>query len=71
MTPDNIKQWIEAGLPNAQASVTGDGRHFEATVICPDFAGKDMLVQHRMVYAALGERMQDAIHALSLKTRVE
>jgi len=71
MTPDDIKQWIEVGLTNAQASVTGDGRHFEATVICPDFAGKDMLVQHRMVYAALGERMQNAIHALSLKTRAE
>lgn len=68
ITPENIKQWIEQGLPGAHASVTGDGRHFEANVICADFAGKNMLAQHRMVYAALGDKMQGDIHALSLRT---
>jgi len=69
MTPEFIRQLIEAGLPGAIADVRGDdGVHFEATVICPQFAGKLPLARHRMVYATLGERMGGEIHALSLKT---
>lgn len=68
-TPIDIQTWIEAGLPGAHAQVTGDGHHFEAIVICPDFAGKNILEQHRMVYDALGDKMQQQIHALALRTR--
>ncbi|HET9048245.1 MAG TPA: BolA/IbaG family iron-sulfur metabolism protein [Chiayiivirga sp.] len=69
MNPELIAQLIEAGLPDATASVHGDdGVHFEATVICQAFAGKLPLARHRMVYATLGERMGGEIHALSLKT---
>lgn len=67
-TPEDIKTWIEAGLANSQVQAQGDGQHFEAVVICPDFAGQNTLVRHRMVYDALGDRMQAQIHALSLKT---
>jgi acid stress-induced BolA-like protein IbaG/YrbA len=69
MTPDTIQRLIEQGLPGARAEVHGDdGVHFEATVVCADFAGKLPLARHRMVYATLGERMGGEIHALSLKT---
>lgn len=68
VTSEQIKQWIEQGLPHAVAEVDGDGHHFEALVVCPDFAGRNTLARHRMVYAALGDRMQRDIHALSLKT---
>lgn len=70
MTALQIQQLIQAGLPNAVVTVTGDdGQHFEATVICADFAGKMPLAQHRMVYATLGEKMGRDIHALKLTTR--
>jgi acid stress-induced BolA-like protein IbaG/YrbA len=69
VTPEQIKQLIESGLPGAEARVAGeDGTHFEALVISPDFAGKNVVAQHRMVYAALGSRMGTEIHALALKT---
>lgn len=69
LTPKEIKQWIEQGLPGACAEVSGDdGVHFEAYVTCPAFVGKTKLAQHRMVYAALGDKMQGEIHALSLQT---
>ncbi len=66
-TPEEVKCWIEEGLNGASAEVVGDGRHFEAVVISPEFSGKMMLEQHRMVYSGLGDKM-DVIHALSLKT---
>jgi len=64
-----IKQLIETGLSDAHVSVHGaDGVHFEATIICPAFAGKPPLARHRMVYATLGDLMGGAIHALALQT---
>lgn len=68
VTPENIKQWIEQGLDGARATVAGDGHHFEAEIICQGFAGKSMVQQHQMVYQALGDRMREEIHALSMRT---
>ncbi|HUS25125.1 MAG TPA: BolA/IbaG family iron-sulfur metabolism protein [Candidatus Binatia bacterium] len=70
MTRDEIRGLIEAGLPGATVTVTGDdGQHFEAEVVSPAFTGKSLLQQHRMVYATLGDRMGRDIHALKLKTK--
>ncbi len=69
MQPEEIKQLIERGLPGAQVEVEGDGHHFEAVIVAKAFAGKSMLQQHQMVYAALGDKMRSEIHALSLRTR--
>ena len=72
MTKDDIRKLIEAGLPDARVTVTGDdGQHFEAEVVCAGFAGKTPVAQHRMVYATLGEKMGREIHALKLTTRAE
>lgn len=70
MQAQDIAQLIEQQLPGAKATVYGDdGVHFEAVVISPDFMGKSLVQQHRLVYAALGGRMErEEIHALSLKT---
>jgi len=69
MNEAEIKRLIEAGLPDSEVTISGDGRHFEAVVVSEAFAGKSMLQQHRMVYGTLGDSFQsDAIHALSVKT---
>lgn len=68
VVPEQIKQWIETGLPGAIAKVTGDGQHFEAIITYDGFDNKSMIQQHRMVYEALGDKMQNTIHALSIKT---
>lgn len=68
MQPADIKALIERGLPGAQVEVDGDGHHFEAIVVAKEFAGKSMLQQHQMVYAALGDKMRSEIHALSFRT---
>ncbi|MDH5649160.1 MAG: BolA/IbaG family iron-sulfur metabolism protein [Gammaproteobacteria bacterium] len=68
VTPEDIKHWIEQGLKDAQATVEGDGHHFEALIVCPAFAGKSMVQQHQMVYKALGDKMRQEIHALSMRT---
>ena len=68
MQPEDIKQMIERGLPDAQVAVTGDGHHFEAQVVTREFTGKSMIQRHQMVYRTLGGKMGNEIHALSLRT---
>ena len=69
MDPDQIKALIAAGLDTTHLAVSGDGRHFEAIVVSEAFEGKPMLKQHRLVYAALGDRFDtEAVHALSIRT---
>lgn len=69
MDTETIRKLIESGLPGARALVhSDDGTHFEATVVSEEFRGKMPLARHRMVYAALGDLMGGAIHALALKT---
>jgi len=70
MDAATIQNLIQAGLPDAHVEVLGDdGQHFEATVVCPQFEGKNMIQQHRMVYETLGKLMGNEIHALALQTR--
>ena len=68
MEPDEIRRLIADGLTCEEVSVNGDGRHFEAVVVSADFEGKASLARHRMVYATLGSKMGNEIHALGLRT---
>lgn len=67
-TPDLVKQYIAAGLDCTHLEVEGDGQHFNAVIVSPAFDGKRLVQRHQLVYAALGDRMREEIHALSMKT---
>jgi len=65
----SIEEAIRQGLECSHVEVHGDdGVHFEALVVSPAFAGNSRVRRHQMVYAALGERMREEIHALSMQT---
>ena len=66
-TPEQIEGYIKDKLLCAHLMVEGDGQHFYATIVSPDFAGKRLVQRHQMVYEALGDRMKAEIHALSIK----
>jgi acid stress-induced BolA-like protein IbaG/YrbA len=66
--PASIEQSIRAGLAVTHVEVTGDGAHFDAVIVSPSFSGLNRVRQHQLVYAALGDRMREEIHALSMKT---
>ena len=68
MDPDFIRQCIEEGLQCDHVEVAGDGHHFEALIVSPQFRGIPKVRQHQLVYAALGDRMREEIHALSMRT---
>ena len=66
-TPEQVKSYISEKLPCTHLEVEGDGQHFYATIVSPNFAGKRLVQRHQLVYAALGDRMKAEIHALSIK----
>ena len=66
-----LKAMIEAALPGAEVEIVdeGGGDHLRAIVSAPQFDGLSRIEQHRLVKAAVQERMDDGtIHALSVKT---
>ena len=68
VTPESIETSIAAGIDCENVQVVGDGQHFQALVVSAKFAGKSRVQRHQMVYAALGERMREEVHALSMMT---
>lgn len=67
-TPEQVRQYIADGLACTHLDVQGDGRHFEALIVSEAFEGKRLLARQRIVYAALGARMDSEIHALAMRT---
>ncbi|MEN9843198.1 MAG: hypothetical protein RLZZ612_1027 [Pseudomonadota bacterium] len=69
MTAEELQSIIAAGLPCTHLEVGGDGRHWSAVVVSPEFEGKRLIARHQRVYATLGQRIKtDEVHALSMKT---
>jgi acid stress-induced BolA-like protein IbaG/YrbA len=66
--PRSIEESIRSGLECTHLDVRGDGAHFEAVIVSPAFTGLSRVRQHQLVYGALGERMREEIHALSMQT---
>lgn len=67
-TPQEVRDYIAQGLDCSHLQVEGDGRHFFATIVSAEFEGKSRVARHQQVYRALGDRMREQIHALSMKT---
>jgi acid stress-induced BolA-like protein IbaG/YrbA len=68
VTTESVKSGIEQGIACEHLEVLGDGQHFQALVVSRAFEGKSRVQRHQLVYAALGERMREEIHALSMRT---
>jgi len=71
MAASEIERLIREAIPDAEVTITdlaGDGDHYAARVISATFAGMNRVRQHQRVYAALGPRMGNELHALQLTT---
>jgi stress-induced morphogen len=71
-----IEELLRRAFPEAREVAvqdrTGDGDHFQITVVSPRFNGLSLLDQHRLIYDALAAPMADGtIHELRISTRGE
>lgn len=47
----------------------GGNTHWRVAIVSPRFAGASVVARHRMVYQALGNLMNNPIHALAITAR--
>ena len=67
MNPEEIKSLITTYIENSIVEVNSDDNvHFEATIISQSFENKSLIERHKMVYASLGDKMKQEIHALAI-----
>ncbi len=67
-TSESIEQSIAAAIDCEHLEVVGDGHHWEALIVSRAFEGLSKVRRHQLVYRALGDRMREEIHALSMST---
>ncbi len=49
------------------AGAANGGGHFTVHIVAAAFADQSLIQRHRLIYNALGDAMQNEIHALSIK----
>ena len=68
LDPQEIEQWIAAGLPCEQLSVDGDGQHFQAVIVSREFAGLNRVQRQQRLNQVLKEHFDSGVlHALSMQ----
>ena len=71
MPIEELRTLLQAEFPGDSVRLTspmGDDNHFQCVIVSERFDGKTPVERHQMVYAALGDAMREAVHALALKT---
>lgn len=77
---EDIRARLVAALHPQSLDVTDEGHlhighpgegngHFRVRIVSTEFAGKNSIQRHRMVYAALDDLMDKGIHALAIAAR--
>ncbi|MCK9283285.1 MAG: BolA/IbaG family iron-sulfur metabolism protein [Rhodocyclaceae bacterium] len=69
LEPQQIENWIAAGLSCAHLVVEGDGHHFQALIVSTEFAGLSRVKRQQRVMQTVRDHLDSgALHALSLQT---
>lgn len=69
LLPEQVRQWIVAGLDCTHVEVVGDGQHFQAVIVSQEFAGLNRVQRQQRVNAVLKARFDTGeLHALSMRT---
>ncbi|WP_298212301.1 BolA family protein [Acidovorax sp.] len=69
LTPTELEVLDEsaAHAGHAGANGTGFGTHFRVRIASPFFTGRPRVAQHRLVYDALQEFIDQGVHALAIE----
>ena len=67
LQPSRLEIRDDSALHAGHEGAKGGGGHYSVLIVSPQFAGKNTLARHRLVYDALGTMMQQQIHALAIR----
>lgn len=66
LQPSLLEIADESARHSGHAGAKSGGGHYHLHIVCQAFAQQNTLARHRLVYATLGNLMQNKIHALSI-----
>lgn len=69
LSPTAIQITDDSAKHAGHAGAKSGGGHYQLAITSADFASKPTIARHRMIYDALGDMMQQQIHALSIKAQ--
>lgn len=66
---DGLRALIEQGIDTSEIEITGDGYHYDLTIVSDEFKEKRTLNRQQMVYQLLNAEITAGnLHALTIKT---
>lgn len=69
LAPEQIEQWLRAGLDCSHLVVEGDGQHFSAIIVSEAFANLNRVRRQQRVNEVLKPHFDSGVlHALSMRT---
>jgi acid stress-induced BolA-like protein IbaG/YrbA len=69
LNPQQLQTWLADGLTCQHLAVDGDGHHFSAVIVSPEFDGLNRVKRQQKVNAILKARFDSGeLHALSMQT---
>lgn len=69
LQPSRVELTDDSEKHRGHGGYNPDGEsHFSLAIESPAFAGKSRIERQRMVYAALGDLMDERVHALSIRS---
>ena len=66
LAPEALTLTDDSAAHAGHAGAASGGGHYHLNIVSPQFVGKQRVARHRLVYAALGDLMQQQIHALAI-----
>ena len=67
LEPSRLEITDDSALHAGHEGAKSGGGHYRLTIVSAQFAGKNTVARHRMIYSALGPMMQQQIHALAIR----
>ena len=68
LQPVSVEIADDSAAHAGHAGAASGGGHYTIAIVAAAFTGKSRVARHRLVYDALGNLMQQQIHALALTT---
>lgn len=71
LSKQHLLTLLQEAFPEAEIvlqDLAGDGDHYSAKIISTQFSGLSRVQRHQLVYQALGKKMGNELHALSIQT---
>jgi BolA protein len=69
LAPAALEIIDDSRLHAGHAGARAGGGHYRLHIVSAQFAGKNTVTRHRMIYSALAEMMRHDIHALNITAK--